>query len=82
MKCCSFAGAGADVCVWESCCASHGYGVVVRGCGESDGACVVVNMSQGECVWMVVLCVLFVVHPLPWCPWWQWGRVSVSVVVG
>ena len=55
MKCWLFAGAGADVCVWDSCCASHGCGVVVCGCGESGGACVVVNMSQGEYVWKVVL---------------------------
>ena len=82
MKCCSFAGAGADVCVWESCYALHGCGVVVCCCGESGGACGVVNRSRGEYVWKVVLCVLIVVHPLPWCLWWQWERVSVSVVVG
>ena len=59
----------------------RGCGGAVCGCGVNDGACVVVKVNQGGCVTKVLLWALIVVHPLPWCRWWQWERVSVSVVV-
>ena len=59
----------------------RGCGGAVCGCGVSDGVCVVVKVKRGGYVKQVLLWVLIVVHPLPWCQWWQWKRVSVSVVV-
>ena len=60
---------GVDVGVQGNYCVSPGCDGAVCGCDVSDAAWVVVTLSGCKCVWKVVLFVLIVVHPLPWCLW-------------